>query len=295
MTTVVRIRDRVTGGVEIERIFGGDSLDFLYGTRVGRALTSGFLARRLASEVYGWRQRSPKSRARIALFVARLGIDPSEASLPLAAYRSLDEFFTRRLRPGARPIDADPAHLVSPADGRALAFERLDAGSLGVKGSRVTLAELVGDVNLAASLGEASALVVRLAPADYHRFHFPDDGAASPARRLPGPLHSVHPIALAAGAPSFRNQRDVTRFESAHFGPMLLVSVGALLVGTIVQTYAPGSVRRGDEKGYFRFGGSTVVLVARADRVAFDPDLLTATAEGLESRVSMGTRVGVRR
>src|SRR5262249_23031056 len=151
---------------------------------------------------------------------------------------------------------------------------------LPVKGAGVPLEDLVLDRVLAARYAGGSAAVLRLAPADYHRFHFPDAGRAGPTREIPGPLDSVHPIALESGAPSFLNKRTVSELESEGFGRLLLVEVGALCVGTIVQTYAPGPVARGAEKGYFRFGGSTVVLVAERDALSFDEDLVRTTGEG---------------
>jgi phosphatidylserine decarboxylase len=295
MARTLTYRDRETGELLVERVFGDGALDFLYGRWPGRLLTDRVLSSRTANRLYGVRQRAGASRARIPRFVSSLGIDASEAELPIEAYASLDDFFTRRLKPGARPIDRDPAHLVSPADGRALAWPHLEGARLAVKGSRLSVRDLVADDALAAMVPDPCALVVRLAPADYHRVHFPDDGVASPLFTAGSRLHSVHPIALEAGAPSFANHRTITRFDSDGFGPMVLVDVGALLVGTIVETYRPGLVGRGEEKGYFRFGGSTVVLLARGDRVAFDDDLLAATAQGVESRVRVGMRVGRRR
>lgn len=281
--------DRVSGRVETERVFGGETLRFLYGP--GRTLTDHVLSRSLANRLYGLLQRSPRSRRKIESFVATLGINASEAELPLDAYRSLDDFFTRHLRVGARPIDLTPGHLVSPGDGRAVAFASLEDDRVVVKGSHVGLAELLGDRALAARFSGGAALVLRLAPADYHRFHFPEAGLVGPGVALSGPLHSVHPIALEAGAPSFRNKRVVTRLATAAFGILGLVDVGALCVGTIVQTYRPGQVQRGDEKGYFRFGGSTVILLAEPGKLRFDDDILEATARGMESRVLMGSRI----
>jgi phosphatidylserine decarboxylase len=289
-----RFRNRETGALETERVFGGGALEFLYGTARGRWLTNHVLVRGATNRLYGWLQRAPGSRGRIRRFVDELGIDASEAELPLERYKTLDEFFMRRLRPGARPIDATPGTLVSPADGRTLVFPKLEGTKLPVKGSQVTLETLVGDAGLAASFVGGAAVIVRLAPADYHRFHFPESGFAWAERRVAGPLHSVHPIALASGAPSFANKRSVTRLETAAFGELALVEVGALCVGTIIQTYHPGHVARGQEKGFFRFGGSTVVLLAQAGRLELDRDLVEASAEGVETFVRMGTRIGRR-
>mgnify|MGYP001256343455 CR=1 FL=1 len=287
------VRDRASGQLVPERVFGGGALRFLYGTPQGLLLTRLLAARRPFSVLYGLAQRGRLSRRRVGAFAEALGIDASEAEKPLGEYRSLDEFFARRLRAGARPIDPHPDHLVSPADGRALAWQALPA-RLTIKDSQVGLRELVGEAALADELAGGPALLVRLAPADYHRFHFPAAGVAGRPRVLPGGLHSVHPIALAAGAPSLLNRRAVTRLESDRFGPLLLIEVGAMIVGTIEHTYFPGRVEKGAEKGTFHFGGSTVLVLARAGRVVWDEDLLASTAEGLETLVRMGTRVGRR-
>lgn len=283
--------DRARGATFQERVFGEVTLQLLYGT--GSGPLAWLVSRPPVSRLYGWLQRRPASRARIPAFVRDLGIDAAEAELPLDRYATLDDFFTRRLRSTARPIELDPARLACPCDGRALAFARVH-GELPVKGARPSLAALLGDAALARRYEHGAALVVRLAPADYHRFHFPDDGAAGAARALGGPLHSVHPIALAAGAPSFANRRAVTLLESRAFGTLALVEVGALCVGTLVQTYRPGAVRRGAEKGCFRMGGSTVVLLAEPGRLRLDADLLANSAGGMETLVRMGSGVGAR-
>jgi phosphatidylserine decarboxylase len=289
----IRYVDRRDGVTRAERVFGGDTLDLLYGHPLLRLLTDSILCRRIPNQIYGWLQRRPSTRARIPAFVESLGIDASEAELPLDRYRSLDDFFARKLRPGARPVDPAPGHLVAPADGRALVFTGLAGRALPVKGAQVPLEDLLGDSLLAERYCDGDVLVIRLAPADYHRFHFPDSGTAGPWREIDGPLHSVHPIALGAGAPSFLNKRQITVLESRHFGPVALAEVGALCVGTVVQTYRPGPVERGAEKGFFRFGGSTVVLLLQAGRVVFDADLIRNTRAGLETLIRTGTRIAV--
>jgi len=300
----VRFRDRETGQIEKERIFLEGYLRFLYGGGPLRRLLVGlFLARGPASHLWGVLRRSPRSRLRIAGFVSSLGIDAGEAERPLESYRSLDAFFARRLRPGARPIDRTPEHLVAPCDGRLLVAPRLEGVTLRVKGASLDAAELLGDGGLARRFEGGTAFVIRLAPADYHRFHFPDGGMASPPRRLGGPLHSVHLIAVEAGAPIFRNKRVVTTIRSDNFGEIAMVEVGALLVGRIEETYIPGRVERGDEKGCFRFGGSTIVLLLEPGRIVCDDDLVRWSAlpsaeapdrTPIETFVRLGTRLGKR-
>src|SRR5215831_6010267 len=119
-----RFRDRATGQIVEERVFGAKVLQMLYGSPTGRFLSKQVFSHSLPSSVYGWLQRRPSSRDKIPGFVSSLGIDASEAEKPLDQYQSLDDFFIRRLKPEARPIDTHPMHLVSPADGRVLVYPR---------------------------------------------------------------------------------------------------------------------------------------------------------------------------
>jgi phosphatidylserine decarboxylase len=292
---IVHYRDRETGRLLEEKVYAAEQLEFLYGRPIGRLLLEYVLVHRTFSWLYGFRKRASSSRAQIRGFIDTLGVDTSEIEKPVDAYGSLDEFFSRRLRPGARPLDASPNHLLAPCDGRALAWQCLSGRELVVKNTRTTLDELVADTDLAREFAAAAVLLVRLAAADYHRCHFPADGVASAPRAAGGKLHSVHPIALEHGAPSFENYRILTRLESDVFGPLLIIEVGALTVGSIVQTFAPARVTRGQEKSYFRFGGSALLMLALSNRVVLDEDLLRSTGEGIESRVRVGTRIAARR
>ena len=135
--------------------------------------------------------------------------------------------------------------------------------------------------------------VFRLAPVDYHRFHFPCDCTSEgPVRVIPGEYHSVNPIALLRRPDVYAdNERQILKCR-AKFGDFWLVDVGAFGVGTIVQTFRGDSHAKGDEKGYFKFGGSTVILVAKAGAIRFDDDLVKNSADGLETRVLCGERIG---
>jgi len=303
-TPPLRFVDRPTGAVLVEPVFRERALRFIHETRLGRCANALLLSRRAFSVCFGGLDRLRRTRRKIPDFIRSLGIDPTEADRPLEDYRSLDDFFTRRLKPEARPIDRDPAHLVSPADGRVLVLPRLDGDRFSVKASSVTLAELLGDARLADRYLGGTGFIIRLAPADYHRFHFPDSGEAGPSSALGRRLYSVHPIALATGAPSFRNRRVISHLDTEAFGRLTLIEIGAQAVGTILETYHPGRVDRGAEKGYFRFGGSTVVLLAEPGRILPDVDLVRASTRGvevqggttgpIETLVRMGTRIACR-
>lgn len=263
---------------------------YVYERFFGRALRRSLLTRPLFSRAYGRWQSSAASRRAIARVVRDLAIGMDDYVTPPGGFTSFNDFFTRTLKPGARPLDPDPGRLLSPADGRLFAFADLRGDTLlPAKGRHISLARLLGGEGHARPFVDGSALIVRLCPSDYHRFHFPCAGVAAPPRLLRGPLESVNPYALARGRAILdHNQRHVTLIDSPRFGRVAYVEVGALCVGRIVQTFRPGPVEAGQEKGYFEFGGSTVVLVFEPGRLAFDPDLLDHTGRGLETLVRMG-------
>ena len=246
---------------------------------------------RLCSAVLGRRYDSPRSRRKIASLTSIPGCMAEEAEKPVSEYASFNEFFTRRLKPGARPLGDG---VVSPADGRLMLYLGADADSpFPLKGARRSLREVFGPHGAPdVPSGRYDIAVVRLAPVDYHRFHFPCD-CRTPGRPLVvrGAYHSVNPIALVRRPDVYaENERQIVRAE-ADFGPFWLVDVGAFGVGTIVQTYDGVDHAKGDEKGYFKFGGSTVVFVVPAGALRFDDDLVGNSGEGLETRVRFGERI----
>src|SRR5688500_8098143 len=145
---VVRYRHRGTGALLQERVYAARQLEFLYGNPIGTLLLEQVLSRRTFSWLYGFLKRSRGSRKRIRAFIDALDVDTTEIERPIVSNGSLDEFFSRKLRPGARPVDVDPDHLLSPCDGRALAWQRLRDGNLVVKATRTTIADLVGDAEV---------------------------------------------------------------------------------------------------------------------------------------------------
>ncbi|MBM3277389.1 MAG: phosphatidylserine decarboxylase [Candidatus Handelsmanbacteria bacterium] len=290
----IHFRDRQSGGLVPESIPAEGALRWFYQTRLGFLLTL-FCARRASfCHLYGWWQERPASRRRIAPFAARFIIDLDEVEFPPDQYASFNAFFSRRLKPEARPFAQAPEVLCAPADGKVLVCPCLGEHTLlPVKGALVPVARILGSGEEARPYAGGAALVVRLAPYDYHRYHFPDSGRAGSSRLLAGLYHSVNPLALERVPRIFAlNRRMLTVLDADHFGRVAYVEVGAFAVGSMVQTYAPGPVARGQEKGYFQFGGSTLVLFFEPGRVVFDEDLLRDSAQGLEVHVKTGSRIG---
>ena len=286
--------DRKTNKVCTETVLGERFVHFVYERPVGRALRRAVLTHPTFSKVYGQYQSSPLSKRSIDRVIKLLNINMNDYEIPEGGYRSFNDFFSRKLRPGARPIDSNPSHLVSPADARVFAYENVKGQAFfPVKGHPILLSEMLGSTQKATQYEGGSVMVLRLCPADYHRFHFPCAGAASKATTIAGPLESVNPWALARGKPILdTNQRDISYVDSPLFGQVAVVEVGAMCVGSIVQSFRPGHINAGDEKGYFQFGGSTVVLAIPPNNAQFDRDLITNTNNGLETLVQMGESIG---
>ncbi len=279
--------DRKTGEKVVESVMGDKALRFAYDTLLGRTLWPLLFGSKLVSAAMGRRYDSPRSRKDIRSLASIPGCMPDEAERPVDDYASFNDFFTRRLKPGARPVGDG---VVSPADGRLMLYLSADADRpFPLKGATRSLRTVFGG---GAPGGLYDIAVIRLAPVDYHRFHFPCDcRTPDPVRVLPGKYHSVNPIALLRYPDVYAdNERQITACD-ADFGRFWLVDVGAFGVGTIVQTCSGETHAKGDEKGYFKFGGSTVILAARAGALSFDGDLVRNSAAGLETRVRCCERI----
>ncbi len=282
--------------METEQVYGEGFLRWAYANPLGGLALAALIKRPVFSKWYGRRMSTPQSATRIAPFIAQYGLDPAEFADPPDSYASFNAFFYRKLKPAARPIDADDASVVFPADGRHLGFERAsDIQDVFVKGQHFNLPDLLGDAQLADRYAHGTLVLSRLCPVDYHRFHFPVAGTPGETRTIAGPLFSVSPIALRRHL-SFlwTNKRTLTRLETRHFGTVLLLEIGATCVGTIVQTFRSNRpVAKGDEKGYFAFGGSSTITLFEPGTIRLDADLREHSARQTELYARIGSRLGV--
>jgi phosphatidylserine decarboxylase len=283
----------LTGTTETEQVYGESFLRYAYGNPLGKLALHTFIKRPLFSHWYGWRMNKAVSQNKIAPFIAHYGLDPNEFADSPDHYKTFNQFFYRKLKPSARPIDADPNSIVFPADGRHLAFANAaEISSVFVKGQKFDLTALLGSPELAARYEKGALLLSRLCPVDYHRFHFPAAGIPQAAKVINGPLFSVSPIALRQNLSYFwQNKRSITPLATPNCGTVLLLEIGATCVGSIHQTYRPGeSIAKGAEKGYFAFGGSSTILLFEPGRITIDADLLERSQHCTETYARMGTR-----
>lgn len=293
--------DRVSGKKETEKVYGHSAVKLLYGENwlskmVGWPLMHLTGRWPLVSRIYGYCQTTPNSAKKIKPFISEYDVDASEFELPVDQFGSFNDFFIRKLKKTARPIASGENVAVIPADGRYWFFPDIsEMDHFLVKEQQFNLAELLGDRSLASRYAKGSMVLGRLCPSDYHRFHFPCDCIPQHPRLINGCLYSVNPTAIKKNLQIFwQNKRVLNFLKTDRFGEVLFVEVGATNVGTIHQTCQPGHpYKKGDEKGYFNFGGSALVLLFEPGRIQFDADLLQATEEGFEMRCLMGQRLGV--
>jgi phosphatidylserine decarboxylase len=291
----IRYFDRASGQTRTERVYGDRWLRFAYGNPAGRLGVWLLFRRAFFSRWYGWRMNKRASGLRVLPFIADFDIDVDDFEKSAFDFRTFNEFFHRALKPGARPIAPGERTAIFPADGRHLVFPNAAAAEgIYVKGQRLPVAELLDDPALGGKFEGCGMLISRLCPSDYHRFHFPVDGVPGEARLVGGWLYSVNPVALRRNLRYLvENRRMITVIESPAWGTTAMIEIGATNVGSIRQGFTPGNpVRKGDEKGFFAFGGSCVITLFAPGRMRFDADLVEQSSRQVETYARMGGRLG---
>ena len=269
-----------------------NSQHFLYHTVPGRICLK-FLTRPIVSKLAGCFLDTHLSKCLISPFVRKTGIRLQDYETK--GIRSFNDFFIRRVRDGLRPVDFSPDHLIAPCDGLLRVYPIRNDLVMNIKEAPYTVSSLLRSHSLAAKYEGGLCLVFRLCVDHYHRYCYADSGSKSRNIHIKGLLHTVRPAALEALPVFTENSREFTLIRSRHFGTILQMEVGAMLVGKICNHHGKGTVRRGEEKGYFKYGGSTVILLIQKDLAAIDPVYLAASAEGRETPVKLGQKIGTAR
>ena len=290
----IRYYNRLTKALETEQVYGERWLRLAYETCWGSLLKQ-IVRKPFFSRWYGRRMARPASRSLVAPFIEEFGLDASEFADPQESFKSFNEFFIRRLKPEARPFDPDSETATFPCDGRHLGFPDIsEVTSVFVKGQRFSLASLLGCTELGNRFARGSLVLSRLCPTDYHRFHFPAAGIASTSSLINGALFSVSPIALRRNLSYlWQNKRMITELETSRFGTIVMIDIGATNVGSISQTFTPGEkIHRGDERGYFSFGGSSTITLFEEGKITLADDLVEQTSHQTELYAPMGSLLG---
>jgi len=286
----IKYVQRSTGEVKIEKVVGEKWLVWLYNNPLGRLTTATLVKRKFISQWYGKKMDEPDSKEKIKPFIKDYKIDMN--TFEDKDFANFNDFFVRKIKTSARPIAPGISSVASPADGKVLVWQNLGEEDFFVKGYRFNLRTYLQDEELAKKFTGGTMMLFRLCPTDYHRYHFPVAGIIEKSKKIDGAYYSVSPIAIKKIVELFcLNKREYTLLETQEFGDVLMSEIGATMVGSIVSTYPSEVVAKGDEKGYFKFGGSSVLLLFEKDKITIDQDLRENTNNKMETEVKMGEKI----
>ncbi|GAB7365775.1 hypothetical protein MBLNU230_g7110t1 [Neophaeotheca triangularis] len=299
----ILVQDRMTGMINEERmsVYVRLGIRLLYKGMKSREMERKKTKRLLRSLSFkqGRKYDDPNSASQIPGFINFHQLDMSEVLRPTSEFKNFNEFFFRQLKPDARPCSApdNPRIIVSPADCRSVVFDELDhAQQIWVKGREFSVERLLGNAypEDAARYKNGGLGIFRLAPQDYHRFHIPVDGIMDEPKLIDGEYYTVNPMAIRSALDVYgENIRVIVPIDSEAHGRVMVICVGAMMVGSTVITRKKGEhVKRAEELGYFKFGGSTILLLFEPGRMVFDDDLVHNSDEALETLVRVGMSIG---
>ncbi|MBR2131863.1 MAG: phosphatidylserine decarboxylase [Oscillospiraceae bacterium] len=285
------MKQKTRNGVLRDAPDGQDRLlSVLYGSTFGRILLKP-LTTPWISRLAGHLLSTRASCVLIHPFIRSNHIDMEQ--FEQTDYASYNEFFARKIRPELRPVDTCLHHLISPCDSKLTVLSVTNDGRFRLKQTEYTAASLLKNEQLARQYEGGYLLIFRLTVDDYHRYCYLCDGETEPPVSIPGVLHTVNPIANDYFPIYKENCREYTILHTEEFGDVLTMEVGALLVGKIINHHRKKTVvHRGEEKGYFQFGGSTVVVMLPAGAAEIDADILANSADGIETIVKYGEKIG---
>jgi phosphatidylserine decarboxylase len=299
----IKFFNRISAQTEIEKVYGDWFIKFLYCSVAGKRIGK-FFTNKHFSQIYGSFQDLPRSHRKVRPFIEKFQIpidDYEPGSKPAQdirdSYRSFNEFFIRQFKPGKRPFVTEPNKMAAFAEARYVGFDAINDQDLyPVKGHYLRAKDLIANDAISKDFEGGPLLIARLCPVDYHRYHYPDNGKVLDHFRVPGAYDSVNPLALQYKNQIFiQNERHVSILETENFGRLAYIEVGAICVGKIVQSHPwDKDFSRGDEKGYFLFGGSTVVLLGQKGAWKPSADISSNTSQGIETYLHLGQEVATK-
>lgn len=263
-------------------------VQFLYSNFFGRLILKIAIKPKI-SKINGKRYLKECSAKKIERFVLKNQIDMSE--YPPQKYKSFNDFFTREIIKEKRPFSNNKKDLISPADSLLTVYEIDDELTFKMKNSIYTIKELLKNEELATEYNDGYCLVFRLTVRDYHRYIYIDNGNRENYVKIDGVLHTVNPIACKTVKVYSENSREYTVLHTQNFGDIVQVEVGALMVGKIKNNKIK-EFNRGDEKGYFEFGGSTIIMLFKKNSIKIDDEIFKYSKKDIETRVKCGETIG---
>lgn len=271
---------------EIDTVGGPAKL--LYNNVIGRTVLK-IIVKPWLSKLMGKYYSKKISTIGINKFVKKNQIDMTE--YPLEKYKSFNDFFTRKIIKEKRPISNNKKDLISTADSLLTVYKISDDLTFKLKNSVYTVSEILKNEELAKKYNNGYCLIFRLTVRDYHHYCYIDSGTREEYTKIDGVLHTVNPIATKKVKVYSENSREYTTLHLANFGDVIQIEVGALMVGK-VKNNSLKSFKRGDEKGYFEFGGSTIIMLFEANKIVIDKDILEQSKNEIETRIKYGETIG---
>lgn len=302
-TAEIKYYNRMNGQLELERVYGNWFIKLLYDTKSGQKF-GGLFTSKYFSKLYGAFQDLPSSHKKVRPFIDKFNISINDyepgtrpALDPRDSYRTFNEFFIRRFKLGKRSFVTELGRMPAFAEARYVGYESVGERDVyPVKGHFLQAKDLIENYQVSKIFEGGPLLIARLCPVDYHRYHYPDNGKVLDNFRVNGSFDSVNPIALKSKNEIFiKNERHVSILQTENFGRLAYIEVGATCVGKIIQSHRWNKpFMRGEEKGYFLFGGSTVILLGEKGAWKPSKDILSNTKKGLETYLHIGTEVATK-
>jgi phosphatidylserine decarboxylase len=296
----IKFFNRGQNKYEVEKVYGDKAIQFIYTNPIGKVVSS-IISRSPLSKVYGKAQDSYLSKNKVRPFIKDFNI-PIDDYLPGTdpakdirdSYKNFNEFFIRQFAEGKRPF-VKGSELGGFAEARYVGFDSMTPEEkFPVKGEFLNSHDLLKNTKWGDTFKEGPLLIGRLCPVDYHRYHYPDSGKTLDSYTINGDYYSVNPLALKFKGDIFiKNERRVSILETENFGKLAYIEVGATMVGKIVQSHNEDEdFKRGEQKGYFLFGASTVVVLGEKGKWVPSKDITENTQKGLETYVQLGDQLG---
>ena len=268
-------------------------LSFLYNTTIGRIILYPLVNSSFISKIVGIFMNSRLSKILIKKFIKKHNINMDDYEKE--KYNNFNDFFIRRIKNEKRLVDKNINNLIAPCDSKVTHYKITNDLTFNIKNSKYSLSSIINDKSLEKEYLNGDILVFRLSPEDYHHYFFFDSGVLVKSYEIKGKYHTVNPIVYDKYEVFKENSRVVNVLKTDNFNKCLYIEVGALLVGKIVNIKKTGKFKREEEKGYFKFGGSTVVLVFKKEILNIDKDILANSKRGYETYVKYGEKIGEKR
>jgi phosphatidylserine decarboxylase len=283
--------------LENETVYGEKWVRWCYESGTGKKLQK-LIGLPVISRMYGHLQDGIASQGKVLPFIEKFNINMDEFVLENneaggVPYSSFNNFFIRKFKEGRRNFPEENHKMGACAEARYFAWDKITPElKVPVKGVDLLPEEIIDHPEYSNMFQEGPLMIARLCPVDYHRFHYPDDGELVDRYKRGSELQSVNPLALKYKSDIFlKNERMVSILKTKNFGHLAYVEVGAVMVGKIVQSAKGKNFQRGDEKGYFLFGGSTVIVIGEKGKWSPSEDILNNTAHNLETYITLGDEV----